>query len=109
MTLANPAAVGLLARRVDRNRDNSTKVWELNRPGLPVLVMHCDSMAISLEPMLSENFRRSVYVVTPGVDLAAVDREKPDIVIDETVERGLVNVARRPFKTPGPPPAPRSP
>ncbi len=109
VTLANPAAVGLLARRVDRNRDNSTKIWELNRPALPVLVMHCDSMAISLEPMLSENFRRSVYVVTPGVDLAAVDREKPDIVIDETVERGLVNVARRPFKVPGPQSPPRTP
>ena len=98
--VGDPASVGLFARRTDRNTDHYAKVFELNRPGLPLLVMHRDSMALALEPLLSENFRRSVYLVTPGVDITVIDREHPDIVIDETVERGLVNVARRPLKVP---------
>ena len=46
-------------------------------------------MAISLIPLLSENFSRVVYVSSRSFDRALIEREKPDIVIEELVERTL--------------------
>jgi hypothetical protein len=60
-----------------------------DKPGLPKLVMLRDSMAIALIPLLSENFSRSVYASTRELDRALIEREKPDIVIEELVERSL--------------------
>jgi hypothetical protein len=51
-------------------------------------------MAISLIPILSENFSRVVYVSTRELDRALIEREKPDIVIEELVERSLHAPAR---------------
>jgi len=48
-----------------------------------------DSMAIPLIPLLSENFSRVVYATTRQLDRALIEREKPDIVIEELVERSL--------------------
>ena len=38
---------------------------------------------------MSENFSRVVYVSSRALDLAMIEREKPDIVIEELVERNL--------------------
>jgi hypothetical protein len=46
-------------------------------------------MAIALIPLLSENFSRAVYASTRELDRALIEREKPDIVIEELVERSL--------------------
>lgn len=56
---------------------------------LPKLVMFMDSFAERLIPYLSENFSRSVYVWKPAIDFSVIEREKPDIVIFEVVERKL--------------------
>jgi len=56
-----------------------------------------DSMAIPLIPLLSENFRRIVYVSSRRLDPALVEREKPDVVIEELVERSLHGVAASPM------------
>ena len=55
-------------------------------------------MGIFLIPMLSENFHRSVYILTTGLDRETIEREHPDIVIDEIVERGLIKIAQTPMK-----------
>jgi len=64
-------------------------------------VMLRDSMAIPLIPMMSENFRRIVYVSARRLDPALVEREHPDVVIEELVERSLNAPAA--FPIPGPP------
>ena len=51
--------------------------------------MYRDSMAIPLIPMLAENFARTTFVTSAQLDPALVLRLKPDIVIEEMVERAL--------------------
>jgi hypothetical protein len=47
--------------------------------------------------MLSENFRRIVYVSARRLDPALIEREKPDVVIEELVERGMNQPAALPM------------
>ena len=77
------------ARRTDKGEYPGLEYYACNRPGLPRAVVLRDSMAIPLIPLLSENFSRVVYVSSHKLDKALVEREKPDIVIDELVERSL--------------------
>jgi len=72
-------------------------VYACDRPGLPTAVVFRDSMAIPLVPLLSENFRRVVYVSGRHLDRALVEREKPDVVIEEIVERGMDGPASAPM------------
>jgi hypothetical protein len=62
---------------------------ETNQDGLPGLVMFRDSFSSALVPFLSENFRRSVYLWTHNFSsaLEVIEREKPEVVIHELVER----------------------
>ena len=62
---------------------------QINNKRLPKLVMFRDSFSDALIPYLSENFSRSVYIWKPEIDLPVIEREKPDIVIFEIVERYL--------------------
>jgi hypothetical protein len=64
-------------------------VYECARADLPTAVVYRDSMGIALMPLISENFRRIVWIVNRGFDPAIIDAERPDIVIQETVERGI--------------------
>jgi alginate O-acetyltransferase complex protein AlgJ len=59
-----------------------------NAPRYSALVYR-DSMAIPLIPLLSENFARSTYVSSRAMDPALVLGLRPDIVIEELVERSL--------------------
>ena len=61
--------------------------------GYPRAVMFRDSFANALIPYLSEHFERILYVWDRDVDVALVDIEKPDVVIQEIVGRFL---SRRP-------------
>ena len=65
-----------------------TLIHACDHPGLPTALVYRDSMAISLIPLLSENFRRVVYVTRP-FERALVERERPDVVIEALVERTL--------------------
>lgn len=82
-------AVNRCARRIDKDEYPGFEFFVCDRPGLPRAVVLRDSMAISLIPLLSENFSRVVYVSTRELDRALIEREKPDIVIEELVERSL--------------------
>ena len=66
------------------------RAFEVDDPTLPRAVMLHDSFGRALIPFLSEHFRRILYV--PGHDLAPriIERERPDIVIEELVERRLL-------------------
>ena len=68
--------------------DPATLIHVCDRPDLPVALVYRDSMADALIPLLSENFRRVVYVTRP-FERALVERERPDVVIDELVERNM--------------------
>jgi hypothetical protein len=58
--------------------------------GLPRAVMYHDSFANWFVPALSEHFRRIVYVWDYNIDRALLERERPDVVIQEMVERSLM-------------------
>ncbi len=85
--LADPSA--RCGKRIDAGTDEGFEIYACDRPGLPRAVMYRDSMAIPLVPLLSENFRRIVYVSARRLDPTLILREKPDVVIEEMVERSL--------------------
>jgi alginate O-acetyltransferase complex protein AlgJ len=70
-----------------------------NPPRYRALVYR-DSMAIPLIPLLSENFVRTSYVSTRVMDPALVERLRPDVVIEELVERTLNAPLAFPFQVP---------
>jgi hypothetical protein len=92
----DPGGVGLVARQIGPNPDGHFRIYEHPNADLPRLVMNRDSMANALIPMLSENFHRSVYVQSLAVERRTIEREHPDIVIDEIVERGMIRIAQFP-------------
>jgi len=93
--LGDPAS--RCGKRIDSGADEGFEFYACDRPGLPRMVMLRDSMAIPLIPLLSENFSRSVYVGARRLDPALILREKPDVVIDEMVERSLLAPAASPM------------
>lgn len=85
------------ARRVDAGKDEGFETWTCaTAPDLRAVVYR-DSMAIPLVPLLSENFRRVVYVSAQRLDPALIERERPDVVIEEFVERALESPAADPM------------
>ena len=76
-------------------------VYACDHPGLPRAVVYRDSMAIPLIPMLAENFSRVTFVSELPFDPALIEREKPDVVIEEMVERGLHGPGALPMNLPG--------
>jgi hypothetical protein len=91
-------AASRCARRIDKDEFPGFEFFTCDRPGLPRAVVLRDSMAIPLIPMLSENFSRVVYATTRQLDQALIEREKPDIVIEELVERSLHAPGALPMK-----------
>jgi len=58
---------------------------------LPRAVMFCDSFTAAMYPFLAQHFQRIAFIgqCFPTFDPALVEREQPDIVIQEMVERKL--------------------
>ena len=67
-----------------------------NAPRFTALVYR-DSMAIPLIPMLAENFSRTTFVASASLAPESVARLKPDIVIEELVERSLLGPVALPM------------
>jgi alginate O-acetyltransferase complex protein AlgJ len=86
------------ARRIDKNEFPGFEIFVCDKPGLPRAVVLRDSMAIALIPLMSENFARVVYVSSRALDRDLIEREKPDIVIEELVERTLQAPGAYPFR-----------
>jgi hypothetical protein len=80
---------------------NGIEVYTCDRPGLPRAVVYRDSMAIPLLPLLAENFSRVLFVSGIPFDPALIEREKPDVVIEEMVERRLHEPGAQPMPPAG--------
>ena len=61
--------------------------YEVNDTTLPKLLVFRDSFFSALIPFLTESFSRSVFLSQLFVDLSIVDKEKPNVVVLEFVER----------------------
>jgi hypothetical protein len=85
------------ARRIDDGKDDGFEIYACARAPELRAVVYRDSMAIPLIPLLSENFRRVVYVGSRRLDPALIEREHPDVVIEEFVERNLTVTAQNPM------------
>jgi hypothetical protein len=96
--LATPQA--RCGRREDDAGTPDFEWYACQRPGLPRAVVYRDSMAIPLVPMLSENFSRVAYVSSHELDPAFIARERPDVVIDEMVERAMLAPVATPMPEP---------
>jgi len=59
---------------------------------VPRAVVFRDSFGEALMPWLSEHFQRAVYVWSDEIDPAVIERERPDVVIQEFVERRLLTM-----------------
>ena len=72
-----PDPYGEVGELITEHRDRS----------LPRLVMFRDSFAGRLIPYLSEHFSRAAYLWQNEFDFEAIEKEKPDVVIQEYVAR----------------------
>jgi hypothetical protein len=93
----NAGAWPTCGKRIDSGADEGFEFYACDRPGLPRAVMYRDSMAIPLIPLMSENFSRIVYVSAARLDPDLILREKPDVVIEEMVERAMFGPAGFPM------------
>jgi alginate O-acetyltransferase complex protein AlgJ len=75
------------------HREGNLVIDERNDPRQPRMVMLRDSFANYLRPLLSQNFNRATYVFSNNFDTALIEREKPDLVLFELVERRLAEDA----------------
>ncbi len=64
-------------------------ITDNGNPRLPRLVFVRDSFGIALAPMLGPHFSRIAYAFQIRMDPVLIQSEKPDLVIDEFVERDL--------------------
>jgi hypothetical protein len=60
---------------------------ECDDPALPRAVVFHDSFILALQPFLSEHFRRTAYVWSDYFHGDVVERERPDVVIQQMLER----------------------
>jgi hypothetical protein len=65
---------------------------ECEDPRLPRAVMFHDSFCLALQPFLSEHFRRIAYVWHDDFHQDVIERERPEVVIQELLERKLTHV-----------------
>ena len=94
------AGANRCARRIENPEAPGSETFVCDHPGLPRAIVYRDSMAIPLIPLLAENFSRVVFVSSRGFDPALIEREKPDIVIEEMVERTLHAPGAMPMTVP---------
>ncbi len=60
---------------------------------IPRLVMFRDSFSMMVAPFLSEHFGRAVYLWIQDFEPSVIERERPDVVIQEYTERLLAFVS----------------
>ncbi|MHC4250989.1 MAG: alginate O-acetyltransferase AlgX-related protein [Planctomycetota bacterium] len=90
--LARAADPGDLATRGPRAKGMGPLVMERSDHQIPRAVMFRDSFSVSLVPFLSEHFGRIVYLWQYEFDTEAVERERPNVVVQEIIERALTNI-----------------
>ncbi|MEZ5406334.1 MAG: hypothetical protein R3F23_09310 [Verrucomicrobiia bacterium] len=69
------------------------RITKIDDPTLPKALVHRDSFFNALIPFTSELFQTSTYIWDYKLNTKIVDKEKPDIVILEMVERMIPRLA----------------
>ena len=80
--------------------EEGTLITEIDDPSLPRAVVFRDSFVSRLVPFLSEHFSRAVYLWQNDFDAEVVEREHPDVVIQEIVGRHLYSFIPSPELVP---------
>jgi alginate O-acetyltransferase complex protein AlgJ len=75
------------------HQEGRTVISERNDPQLPRMVMMRDSFGNFLTALLSQNFSRATFLWDNNFNPALMEREKPDLVLFELVERRLADGA----------------
>ncbi len=95
----NPRLARQLAEKVDSGSpgpgvatSRPNIVFELPDTRLPRAVMFHDSFTQALMPLLAEHFRRITFSWQYTLNKELVEREHPDVVIQEMVERTLMGL-----------------
>lgn len=68
---------------------NMPRAREVDDPTLPRAVFLGDSFLQALVPLFAEHFSRSLFVTNDRLNQSLIERERPDIVIEERIERYL--------------------
>jgi alginate O-acetyltransferase complex protein AlgJ len=96
------AAATAEARCAQRDTSDAPGIetYVFNCPNAPRFsaVVYRDSAAVWLRPLLPQNFSRTTFVSSPGLDPELIERLRPDIVIQELVERSLPGPIGSPLK-----------
>jgi alginate O-acetyltransferase complex protein AlgJ len=69
---------------------NMPRAREVDDPALPRAIFLGDSFLHALVPLFAEHFSRSLFVTPDRLNQSLIERERPDIVIEERVERYLM-------------------
>jgi hypothetical protein len=77
------------AQRVEPDPAPNTELYVCARTDLPRAIVLRDSMFDPLIPIFADNFSRVLFVSSRRLDTSLIEREKPDVVIEELVERML--------------------
>ncbi len=78
--------------------DNKSKgtgrlyIYENSDKSLPIAMFFGDSFSHSMIPYLAESFSKLVLIQQPNLDYSLIEKEKPDVVISEQVERFIVRI-----------------
>jgi alginate O-acetyltransferase complex protein AlgJ len=84
----------------DETAEEGRLITEIPGSNLPRAVVFRDSFASRLVPFLSEHFSRAVYLWQNDFDPEVVEREHPDVVIQEIVGRHLYSFIPSPELVP---------
>jgi hypothetical protein len=72
-----------------RRQQEAPAAWTVADPGLPSAVVLHDSFGIAMRPFLAEHFRHSLHLWQRTLEADVLERERPDLVIQELGERLL--------------------
>lgn len=82
-----------VTQRVTTETRRSYTVIEQDAPDLPVAMIYRDSFMNAPAKFFSESFRRTILVSSPNaIFYDLLERERPDVVIHEFAELGLVHL-----------------
>ena len=71
---------------------NRKYIYKNQNKNLPVCVMFGDSFMHPIARLMSESFSKVVACQTPYIDYGLVDEHKPDVVINEQIERFITKI-----------------
>jgi alginate O-acetyltransferase complex protein AlgJ len=89
-SLTNQKAQCILDNQIVAN--GHAQIYDNPDKSLPKAVLFRDSFGNSMLDFLAESFSRLVVVWQPHIDYSVIEAEKPDVVINQQVERFLVRI-----------------